>query len=490
MTDDWPELDAHIQAMMDQYRTPGLALALAHDGALVLGKGYGYRDIEAKLPATVKTVFPAASVTKSFTALAVMQLQDSGQLSVSDPVVKYLPEFQTPDPAATSRITIHHFLTHTAGLPLLPSRWFAFARDAARDWEPDQIPVRLSSRPPIDTHEQLMEFIAETRWTPLGPPGKFMSYSNEGYALLGAIVARVSGLPYPEYVNRHILTPLNLHCTRFDAEMPGEGLEATALYDSKSARGTETIVRAPRWWSSNVWQAAGGLCSSVGDLIRYLEVYRPGAQEDRIVSRAAVEAMTRPHVPTSPRRAYGYGFEILPDYHGETVVAHSGGRLGGSSHILFVPGRGISAAALANHEGTPTWLPAHAAAHRLLDLPVDWRPTPYPRYALSKARLKAYLGEYGGSGTSTITVTANAHGLVLEIAGRRYAARPIGDDAFTIIESESEVYVRFLVDERRRPWAVAHGITIRPLTRKPALSGVRLAKSIARQIRSRLSLRR
>lgn len=488
MTINWAVLEAHIGSMMGRYRTPGLAVAAARDGTLEFGGGFGYRDLESRLPPTVDTVFPVASVTKSFTALAIMQLQDEGRLSVTDPVIKYLPEFRTPDPVSTSRITIHHFLTHTAGLPPLPSRWFAFARDVARDLDPGDIPVQLNSRAPIDTYEQLMEFIVDTQWIPLGPPGRFMSYSNEGYALLGAIIERVSGLPYSQYIRRHILSPLGLRHTGFDTEMPGEGMEVTALYVSKKVEGVDTIARAPRWWSSNVWLAAGGICSTAGDLIRYLNVYRTGgiADHDRIVSQAAVKEMTRPHIQSLPRSAYGYGFEIMLDYHGESMVTHDGGRLGASAHILFAPRHGISAVAIANVQGTPTWMVAHGALHLMLDLPVDWRPTPYPERPLPKAQMKAYAGEYRAKDGREIDVVVKTAGLVLAFGGSQHIARPIGDDTFAISEHASEIYLKFLMDQRGRAWGVAHNLVILPRVTHTLPRGLRIVRSVLRRVKGRL----
>jgi CubicO group peptidase (beta-lactamase class C family) len=488
MATNWAALEAHIDSIMDRSRTPGLAVAVARDGKVEFAQGFGYRDIESRLPPTMETVFPVASVTKSFTALAIMQLQDGGRLSVADPVVKYLPEFRTPDPASTLRITVHHFLTHTSGLPPLPSRWFAFARDVARDLDPGDIPVQLNSHAPIDTYNQLMEFIADTQWTLLGPPGKFMSYSNEGYALLGAIIERVSGLPYPQYVRRHILTPLGLRHTLFDVEMPGEGMELTGLYVSKELEGGEKIIRAPRWWSSNVWLAAGGLCSTTGDLIRYLDVYRTGANGggDRIVSQAAVKEMMRPHIQWLPRSAYGYGFEIMLDYHGESIVTHDGGRLGASAHVLLAPQHRVSAAALANIQGTPAWTAAYGALHLMLNLPVNWRPVPFPPHPLPKARMKAYAGEYRAKDGREISAYVKAEGLVLGIGGNQYLARPIGDDVFAISEPDSEVYVRFLVDQRGRAWGVAHSLAILSRAKETLPRGLSLARSVVRRVSRKL----
>ncbi len=289
----WAKLDPHVENLTARHQIPGIALAVSRDGSQVLARGWGWRDVGSRLPVNPNTVFPVASVTKSFTALAIMQLQDAGRLSVTDPVIVYLPEFRTPDAAATSRLTIHHLLTHTSGLPLLPSRWFAFARDAARDFDPGEVPVRLDSRPPIDTVEQFMEFLTETAWSQLAPPGKVFSYSNEGYVVLGAVVERAAGLSYDRYVRRHILEPLDLHQTAFDIEIADARLETAVSYVTKWEHGAETVVPLPRWWASKVWLPSGGICSCVVALVRYLNVFRAGVYErgGRLISPAAVKEM-------------------------------------------------------------------------------------------------------------------------------------------------------------------------------------------------------
>jgi CubicO group peptidase (beta-lactamase class C family) len=484
---DWGALDPHVEALLRRYRAPGLGVAVTRRGALEFGKSFGYRDVASRRPVTLDTVFPVASVTKSFTALAIMQLQETRRLAVTDPVIRYLPEFRTPDPRATPRITIHHFLTHTAGLPPLRSRWFAFARDVARDWNPADVPVRLDSRPPIDTHEQLMEFMAETPWTLLGPPGALMSYSNEGYALLGAIIERITGLSYAQYIRQHILTPLLLRHTTFDTEMPAEGLELTSLYTAGRGRNGDDVSRAPRWWTSNVWLAASGICSSVGDLVRYLDVFRAAGTHggDTPVSPSAIQDMLRPHVQISPRKAYGYGFELTEDYNAGVVASHAGGRLGGSSHVLVMPHLGVAAAGLANFEDIPVWVATHGALHLLLGLSFGWRPAPYPRQVVPRSRLKTYVGDYRGYGDRSMRVAAVADGLTLETDGHVYDARPISRDAFAISEAESEQYVKFLVDPRGRSWAVAHGLVILQRMNDSVPPGLRLARSMWRQIRSR-----
>src|SRR4051794_5068225 len=204
------EVRAFAEGVRRKHRAPGMAVAVALDGAEVYAEGSGEREIGTGAPVTPDTVFGVASVTKSFTALAIMQLAEAGKLAVDDPVTRYLPEFRTPDPAATRAITLHHFLTHSAGFPPLPSRFFAFARSAEGDPAAGGKPAWAADHPPIDTYEDLMDYLAAGGYEMLGPPGAQFSYCNEGFALLGAIVERVSGEGYEVYVHRHILEPAGM----------------------------------------------------------------------------------------------------------------------------------------------------------------------------------------------------------------------------------------------------------------------------------------
>ena len=183
--------ETYAVRLLERHGTPGAAVAASRNGAVVYARGFGSADVEQRVPADPGTVFGIASVTKSFTAAAIMRLADTGQLSVDDPVLEYLPEFRMPrGDAAAARI--HHLLTHTPGFPPLPSRWYAFGPSARDDPDGETPPVSVDARAPIETPEDLMAYLAGGDWTPLGPPGAQFSYCNEGCALLGAIVARTN----------------------------------------------------------------------------------------------------------------------------------------------------------------------------------------------------------------------------------------------------------------------------------------------------------
>jgi len=466
MTGDWAPFEAYAERMMAAYQVPGIAVAVAQDGKQVFGRGFGWRDRERELPVTENTVFGIGSITKSFTAVAIMQLEEEGKLSVEDPVVKYLPEFRVGKDGAAGKITIHHFLTHTSGLPPLPSLFLCMAPSMQGDPSVKDFPlsVGVDGKQPIYTYEQLMDFIAGLDVELLGPPGAYFSYSNDAYALLGAIVERVSGQSYESFVTERILEPLGMEHTTFDLKVMEQFPEVTELYAARENNGKEEAYAAPQWWEAPAMVAAGFLRSNVGDLLRYMEVYRTGGVGNgrRILSAESVTRMTAPHVWCEPGLYYGYGLVIHPNYHGVSLVEHGGGIKGVSAYVSCVPEKGVTGAALANLAGVPSGQILLGAMNVLLGLPVNTRRFDYPDYACPPERLERYAGEYRSGEGAQIKVSVTDGTLQVEMQGKRTHARPVGVGMFVIKQKEEESLLRFLFNARGEVYAVASGFRIIP----------------------------
>lgn len=470
---DWiPAFEAHAEEMMAAYDLPGLAVAMARRGIAVYARGFGHRDREAGLEVTPDTVFGIGSITKSFTCLAIMQLQEEGRLSVHDPVVRYLPEFRTPDPEATRRMTIHHFMTHTAGLPPLPTLFYALARSMEGDPSVENFPLQIDTagHGPIDTYDQLLEFLANHPYALLGPPGARFSYSNDAYALLGCIVERVAGEPYERFVQRRILEPAGMTRTTFDLEVLGSFPEVTTLYATRNAEGREEVFRAPQWWHAPAMTAAGFIRSTVRDLLRYLEVYRTGGlvNGERILEPDSVAQMVYPHVACAPGMAYGYGLMLTPEYHGLSLVEHGGGIKGVSAYVSVVPEAGLSAAVLTNLAAVPSGEILLGAVNAAVGLPLGTRRATFAPYACPADRLPAYVGEYRSGEGAAVSVTAEDGALVFETMGKRLPARPVGEHAFAIRHKEDEMYARFELGGDGAAEALVFGFRI--IGRAPAAS--------------------
>ncbi|MGN6564926.1 MAG: serine hydrolase, partial [Thermomicrobiales bacterium] len=316
-------LAAYLEQVVTAQHFSG-AVLVARDSLRFAG-AYGLADRAAGIPNTTATMFRLGSVTKQFTALAVLILQQRRLLAVQDPVCRYLPEC----PAAWAPITLAHLLTHTSGIPdYINSPGFA------------------ATWPPKDaTPEQL---VAEFRDWPLDfAPGTRMQYSNSGYVLLGYMIERVSGMAYADFLQRAIFDPLGMSSSGFDTTdiRPGH------------AKGYYPDGTVPQPYAMSAIYAAGALYSTVGDMERW-DAALAGA---RLVSPDLLQAMFTPHVPCPPPGSqggcllptdagYGYGWFIAHEPQG-TLIYHVGHIDGYFSFNGLYPQQRLHAIVLSNDEG-------------------------------------------------------------------------------------------------------------------------------------------
>ena len=386
----------YIRKVLSLHDCVGLALGLACPGQPDQFHLFGCQDTEQRLPVNKGTRFGAASLTKSMTAVAIMQLQEKGLLSVHDPVARYVSEFRIPDPEATKQVTLHHLLTHTAGLPPLPTLGKVLAGE-------------------LQTVPDMLSYLADLAYELLGPPGVVFSYSNESTALLGAVVERVSGLPYREYIGARLFEP---------AAMAGSGFD--------SVSGPLTPAR--------------GLCTTIMDALRYTELFRTGGCVGgvRLLSEESVRAMTHPWVREPDGAHYGYCLMLTPEYPGGMLVEHVGSTRGISAYFSVVPEQGVAAVVLANTGGVPAGRIALRAVNQILGLPAETDRLPFTgeRPAVN---LADFPGEYGGTDGFPLKVYLAAGGAHLELDGGT-PLLPVAGDRFLYQQGETEMSATFLRD--------------------------------------------
>lgn len=309
--------DSVAEARLHRPVSPGLSVAVAVDGDIVFSKGYGLADAEQDVPASPETVYRIGSITKQFTAAAIMRLVEAGELSLEDPITAFLPDY----PVQGHEVTLRHLLNHTSGIKsytgLDESHW--------------QREFRLDL-----THDEVMELFAELPFD--FEPGARYSYNNSAYYLLGVIIENVTGTSYPEYIERSLFDPLGLNHTLYcDVRriVPdrAEGYE----YD-----GGELVNAA--YLSMDIPGAAGALCSTVGDLVDWTRMLHDGD----VVSPGSFEAMTAPTVLTTGDTT-GYGFGLaLGELEGHRWIAHGGGINGFASYLAYYPVEALTIAVLTN----------------------------------------------------------------------------------------------------------------------------------------------
>ena len=342
-----------VQQMYDAHardnQIPGLAFGIVVDGNLVYTGNYGYADIERKIPVSSRTVFRIASMSKSFAAVAILQLRDAGKLSLDDPAAKYIPELaglQYPTLDAP-QITIRHLLTHGAGFP------------EDNPWGDRQL---------ADTDKDLMALIGR-QLSFSNAPGVAYEYSNLGFALLGKIITVVSGKPYQHHVNEQILAPLGMrHTTYAYGDVPPALLAHGYRWIYGQWREEALLDDAP----DGSWGAMGAMLSSVEDFSAYmamhLRAWPPSdAQDTGPLSRSSIREMHhpwrftglnmqfayQPGVPCPVAGAYAYGLRWTRDCMNRTFIDHSGGLPGFGSQWRIMPDYGIGVVVFGNRTYSP-----------------------------------------------------------------------------------------------------------------------------------------
>lgn len=435
------------------YQIPGIAVGLGQDGEPVYTGGFGYRNVEQQLPITPDTLFGIGSITKSFTCVAILQLAEAGKLSVDDLVTRYLPEFRTPNAEYTKHMTIHHFMTHSAGLPPLPTLGHALAKSVEGDpaAESSSSSKASAKQAILNTYEELMDYIASLDFELLGPPCQTFSYSNDAYALLGTIIERASGQSYVEYMDSHILRPAGMSRSTFSPEVAACDADAATLYARRGDDDGE-VYAAPIWWDAPTMLAAGFLKSTTSDMLRYAEIYRNGGVvgDERILSAESVGRMMKPYIECDPDRYYGYGLMITPNYHGTMLVDHGGALKGIAAQLTVLPEKGITGVALANLAGVPSFDILLGAINERLGLSVDSKRVEFAFKETPSADQEKFAGEYSSGEDMNVKISGVDGELQATLNHKSFPVKQVDDYLFVALTSETQQPMKFLVDAAGR----------------------------------------
>lgn len=269
------QMDQKVDSYLRAQDFQGSVL-IAKGGKVVFSKGYGMANVEHAIPNRPNTVFRLGSITKQFTAVAILQLQQQGKLSVRDPISKYIPGYPQGD-----KITIHHLLSHSAGIPSITD---------------------FSNLSEIQRHpSNVTQVMGYFKNLPLEfSPGNDFKYSDSGYIVLGAIVEAVSALPYEKYVRDNFFIPLGMNSTYMDRNQSVIPNRAAGYnVDSKG-----TLVNA-EFIEMSFPHGAGAMASTVEDL--YL--WDRALKEGKLLSKESAEQLFQVQA-SSGQIAYGYGFFI------------------------------------------------------------------------------------------------------------------------------------------------------------------------------------
>ncbi|QXE03275.1 serine hydrolase [Terribacillus sp. DMT04] len=452
------EFERYTNTLLDKYKVPGFAIGLAKDGELCYEKEFGHRDVEAQLPLSSDTVFGVGSITKAFTAIAILQLQEKSKLSVEDCVTKYLPELKTSNEAYTNQMTIHHFLTHTSGIPPLLTLIGSIKKSMEKDpkfGEDEQQGNPLDAIPSIDTYSDLIDSISKTAFTLLGAPGTEFSYSNDAYALLGAIIEQVSGTTYEQYVQENILEPAGMHNSGFHykADMNAEE-DIAVLYDIREHDGEKVVFRSNNPWDAPAMRPAGFLKSTVNDMLKFTEIIRNAGKVglEQILKPESVELMTTPYIPCAHGSFYGYGLTIIPDFFGHKLIHHGGDLKGVTAQMNILPELNLTGITLANIAGAPSsklLFSAFASLH--LDKTIDASHLNVQTSDIAPEDLMEYEGTFLSGDGMMNKLYVESGKLQLATAGLPASVlEPIGNDEFLFTIREMPSTLRFIRDENKK----------------------------------------
>lgn len=388
---------------------PGAAVLVEKGGKVVLRKGYGLANVEHDIPVKPETVFALGSVTKQFTAAAILLLEERGKLSVEDELTKYLPDY----PTHGKKVTLEHLLTHTSGIPSYTGmpEWLPRRRE---DLTVEQLLGLFKERP--------FEFEPGTKW----------AYDNSGYALLGAVIEKVSGTTYERFVEDEIFKPLGMSRSLYNSWSDIVPNRA-AGYDPAGDGWANTD-----YLSMTSPYAAGALLSTLDDLARWDEALAG----ETLLKRASIERMFTPYrLASGLSTRYGYGWAVQ-ELGGRKVLEHNGGINGFTCDVLRIPQEGIFVAVLTNRRGGDR-SPAEVAgriAKLLLGLPLERQ-----EIGLDSKALDDYVGVYRNDDITRI-VTRDGEKLYARREGGGPKAELAASGPDELFYRNSESVLRFRRD--------------------------------------------
>ena len=363
-----PRFDALAEAFFVEHDVPGGAVAVTVDDEVVLSRGYGLRDREAGLPATETTRFGVASLSKSFTALTLLSLAADGVLHLDDPVTRWLPGFDYPGLRPEAPVRLRHMLSHTSGIPPLRALDYGIHPSQAGDPAAAFNERSYDDAPPMGTYEDLLAYLRRGEGPLVAPPGEVVSYSNDAYGLLGAVVEAAAGMPFADAVRAHVFGPLEMEGATFDTAEARASGELTQLYTPVPGGG---MIASPRWEEAPAHLATGFMKASVCDLACCLRALVANDHPRLGIAPEALASLREAGGWAEPFTHYGLGWMVQADYHGVTLVRHGGSLKGISAHQGFVPERGVGVVVLCNLDDVPVKRLWAAGINLALGLPPD-----------------------------------------------------------------------------------------------------------------------
>jgi D-alanyl-D-alanine carboxypeptidase len=403
-------VDSLAEATLADGPVASLSIGLRRGDDVLMVKGYGLADIEHDVPATGETVYRIGSITKQFTAAAVMQLVEAGKIGLDDPITDYLPDY----PTQGHDVTIRHLLQHTSGIKSYTS---------LEAWLP-KMTLDL-------TDEELLALFKDEPFD--FAPGVRFLYNNSGYYLLGMIIEQASGQTYREYLDDHLFEPLGLTGSSYCDErpiIPGRA-EGYATEDGQLLNDAPLSMNQPG--------AAGALCSTTWDLLAWMADLREG----EVVSRESYRLMTTKGILTDQSETgYGFGLFVNP-MNGHPQIGHGGGINGFNTAMAYYPEIDLDVVVLSNTEGPSAGSVSRLIAKRALGVPIVLDAS------LSVEELAVYEGVYE---------LRPGFELSIVVRGRRLFSQATGQSRSRLRAQGNHVFIPTFDDDVRLVFQVEDGL--------------------------------
>ena len=351
------QIDEIIKNAINETQLVGASVGVMRQNEVIFTRGYGYADLNKKAEATEHTVYRIGSITKQFTALAIMILVEQGKVNLNDIMLDYLPNY----PQRDHKVTIDQLLNHTSGIKSytdIEKFWEISERDLSRQ----EIVVLFSLEP--------VEF----------SPCENFQYNNSGYYLLGLIIENVSGMSYADFLKENVWQPLEM----FDTHYLGKTKPIKNLAIGYDHKDNEFVGARPLGMDNPF--SGGSLGSSILDLLKW----QTALNENKLISRQSYNKMIEPGLLTEGKHTtYGYGF-FMSNLNGHRKIEHGGTINGFRAQLSTYPDDGLTVTVLCNHNSAPQAQLESQISRLMLGIPE----TRVTEIHLSESELQLYTGTY------------------------------------------------------------------------------------------------
>lgn len=396
------ELERVVLAELAETKTPGAAVAIVQGDRIIYAKGFGVANVETGQAVSTEMLFRIGSMTKMYTAAALVQLAEEGKLDLNAPIGRYLEGL----PPRLSSVTAHQLLSHTAGLADAAS---LFGRH-------DESALVAQVREYNDSH-----LFTE--------PGAIFSYANPGFVIAGHLVERLSGKPYSEVVKARVLEPLGMTRSTFQ---PTLAMTYPFSVGHAGAPDQPATVLRPMEDNAAIWPA-GFLFSNTTDLARFAIAFMHGGRIDgkQVLSPGLIERLASAAAPLRSQvegGSYGYGL-MVRSHRGVRLVEHGGTMTGFASDFAMAPEQKVAVIVLANRR-THLMKTVEKAFELMLPLaPKAEQPKPLE---FTARELDEYVGRYGQRPGAGVELVRSENGLALKTSSTQAPLTKIGTDVFTV----------------------------------------------------------